>query len=465
MSPRVAVIGAGMGGLAAALCLARRGYEVRVFEARAEAGGLASGFEKDGLRFDGGPYVLLDRPGLEWAFAALDLDLAAHVALERIGEVYEVASREGPPLRFQADLAETAAGFDRVWAGSGRRYADFVARAARAYERLRPLLFVSRPGLPDLLRTGAWREVPWVLRPLGSVLRRAGLPPRLAEAVAVWTHVAGQRVEEAPSFLAFVPALIHGVGAYYPKAGIGSIPAALARAALDAGVAIERTTRVSAIRTTDGRVTGVETDAGAVVDADVVVSNAGLATYLDLLQPAPAAARRWLGSLPLQSPGICAYLRVRGEPRPPYLRFRLGGEGCQLLVATGLLDGQRSRGAWPARLLAPMDHAWAQREGPEGQRMYLDRLLAETWWREGLSDVEVVERRVPASWGTEFHLHRDAMNPAMTARLMRAGRLAHRSPYVHGLYLAGGATHPGQWVSFCAISGILAAGRVREDFG
>jgi phytoene dehydrogenase-like protein len=56
------------------------------------------------------------------------------------------------------------------------------------------------------------------------------------------------------------------------------------------------------------------------------------------------------------------------------------------------------------------------------------------------------------------------MNPVMTASFMRAGRLAHRSPWVRGLYLAGSATHPGQWVSFCAISGILAARRVEEDW-
>ena len=55
------------------------------------------------------------------------------------------------------------------------------------------------------------------------------------------------------------------------------------------------------------------------------------------------------------------------------------------------------------------------------------------------------------------------MNPVMTALLMRAGRLAHRSPWLRGLYLAGSATLPGQWVSFCAISGVLAADRVRFD--
>jgi phytoene dehydrogenase-like protein len=74
-----------------------------------------------------------------------------------------------------------------------------------------------------------------------------------------------------------------------------------------------------------------------------------------------------------------------------------------------------------------------------------------------------VATRIPAEWGAQYHLYRDSMNPVMTARFMRAGRLAHRSPYVPGLYLAGSSTHPGQWVSFCAVSGILAADRVLED--
>jgi phytoene dehydrogenase-like protein len=55
------------------------------------------------------------------------------------------------------------------------------------------------------------------------------------------------------------------------------------------------------------------------------------------------------------------------------------------------------------------------------------------------------------------------MNPVMTARLMRRGRVSHRSPWVRGLYLAGSSTHPGQWVSFCAISGVLAADCLHED--
>jgi phytoene dehydrogenase-like protein len=89
-------------------------------EARSEPGGLASGFQMDGFVFDAGPYILLDRPGLEWAFDAVGLNVAEHIGLRRIEDVYEVS---GPAaiVRFYASAEETASGFDAIWPGSGRR--------------------------------------------------------------------------------------------------------------------------------------------------------------------------------------------------------------------------------------------------------------------------------------------------------------------------------------------------------
>lgn len=132
-------------------------------------------------------------------------------------------------------------------------------------------------------------------------------------------------------------------------------------------------------------------------------------------------------------------------------------------MPAALEPGGRKDGWYPARLIVPMDHARARAVGPGGQREYLDRILAEPWWREQIDEYRVLATRIPAEWGTQYNLYRDSMNPVMTARFMRAGRLAHRSDEVPGLYLAGSATHPGQWVSFCAISGVLAADRVLEE--
>lgn len=107
--------------------------------------------------------------------------------------------------------------------------------------------------------------------------------------------------------------------------------------------------------------------------------------------------------------------------------------------------------------IGPTDHAWAERAGADTQRALLQQILDEDWWKPGITNVRVVASRIPQEWGVRHHLWRDSMNPTMTAAFMRKGRLAHRSPVADNLLLCGAATHPGQWVSFCAISGVLAA--------
>ena len=342
-----------------------------------------------------------------------------------------------------------------------------MASSKQKYDRLQRMLYTSRPRPLDLARGKAWTCVPFLLSSLGSVLSRASLPAPVIDAIGVWTHVAGQQLEGAPSIMSFVPALFHSVGAYYPAGGIGRIPQALASAAQAAGVEFRYRTRISRIRCSEDRVRGVETEEGEFIAADGIVSNCnGVGTYLKMLDRTPRVADDALSKLPLQSPGVIAYLAVKGASEPPYLRFNLpgGGEFCRALVTPSVMAPELERnGWWPARLIAPMSHQAAESSGAPGQQEYLDRILGEAWWREWISDYRVLGVRTPRDWGAEFNLYRDSMNPVMTASFMRAGRLAHRSPYVRGLYLAGSATHPGQWVSFCAISGILAADRVCED--
>lgn len=467
MTRSIVIVGAGMGGLTASLRLAQRGFRVLVIEARSQPGGLASAIEIDGFTFDAGPYILLDRNGLEWAFRSLGLELSKLVSLRRIEDIYQVASEDGATVRFYSDLERTAAGFESQWPGSGRRYIEFVTGCKKKYDRLQRLLYNSPSGPLDLLRGRAWTSIPFLLSSLGGVLSRTGLPAAVIDAIGVWTHVAGQRVEDAPSVMSFVPALFHSIGAYYPVGGIGVIPQALASAAQAAGVEFRYDTRIARIRCDGGRVSGVETDRGELFAADAVVSNCnGVGTYLNLVESTPQHVRREITKLPLQSPGVIAYLAVNTAHRPPYLRFKLPGGGafCRVLVTPSVMapDLQRD-GWWPARLIAPMTHSVAEPGGASGQREYLDQMLAEPWWRESITDYRILAVRTPSEWGAEFNLYRDSMNPVMTARFMRAGRLAHRSPYVPGLYLAGSATHPGQWVSFCAVSGVLAADRVCED--
>ncbi len=471
MTLRIVIVGAGIGGLSAAIRLARQGCAVTVVEARTGAGGLAAGFELEGFRFDAGPYVLLDRPGLEWAFRQLEIDPATQLSMQRIPDVYQVDDGSEYKVRIYDSFQKTASEFEQHWPGTRDKYRQFIAWTAATYQRLQPMQWKSQPGIIDVLRNGAWRDVPFVLSSLGSVLKSSGLPEVIVQALGIWTHVAGQLAGAAPSPLALVTSVIHSVGACYPRGGIRKIPEVLLTAAIEAGVEFRYGTRVRRFRCENKTVTGVEIDKET-LPVDAVISNAGLATYAGLLDDNGRAAlsprtQRYFQTLPLQSPGLCAYLAVKGTPKPPYLRFRLRKEvdGCRLLVTPGVVDPALEKEGWyPARLIAPMSHVRAESGGEAGQRNFLQRVVEqEPWWRESFDDVRVLKTRIPNEWGSQFHLHSNSMNPVMTSKFMLTGRVAHRSPWIRNLYLTGSATHPGQWVSFCAVSGILAADRLLAD--
>lgn len=464
---RVVVIGAGVGGLATAIATAQAGHQVTVIEARDRPGGLASHVSYDGLRFDAGPYVLLDRPGLEWAFERLGLTLDRALDLQRIDSVYEVAVGDDHRVRIDDDLDRTAERLDDRWPGSGERYRSFVERTTAVHERTRPLQWTANPGPLAILSSEAWRDIPFLLRSLGSVLQRTGLPEPVRRALSIWTHVAGQSVDDAPSPMALVPSLIHEDGAYYPRGGIATIPETLAAQAETLGVEFVYGSRVTQITVSDGAATGVTHAEGERIEAGAVVSNySGVGTYLELVEEIPSRLEDALESLPLQSPGVCAYLRVEGLSDPPYLRFRLDESEtpCRAFVQPGILDPDRgSNGHYPARIIGPVPHERAMEMDHPEQEAYLDDLLAESWWQELVDDWEVLATRIVDDWGAEFNLFRKSMNPVMTASFMRRGRMSHRSPQVDGLYLAGSSTHPGQWVSFCAVSGIHAADLLEAD--
>ncbi|TGE25131.1 NAD(P)/FAD-dependent oxidoreductase [Hymenobacter aquaticus] len=461
----ILIIGAGIGGLSAAIRLARLGYPVRLLEAREQGGGLASGFTLQGFSFDSGPYILLDQPGLAWAFQQLSIPPEA-LPLRPIEAVYHVLQEDGSTTAFDRSLAATAARFDTQHPGSGARYADFVDRTFRIHQIMKPLTFTNHPTPLAVLRAGGWRHVPFLLSSLGAVLERAALPLPVRKGISIWTHIAGQPVREAPSPMAFVPGLFHHVGSFYPVGGMRAIPELLEKTAREAGVVISYGTKVARIHTSKGAVTGVATTVGEVVPAAAIISNAaGIGTYTELVRDIAPKEKQKLEALPLQSPGVCVYLAVRGLNPPYYIRFKLRGTGCTAFVQPGLLAPELAQDGWyPARLIAPLDHATAAALGPDGQRELMDELLVDPWWQENVAEYRVLHRRTTFEWGREFTLYHDSMNPVMTAKFMRQGRLAHRSPLVRGLYLTGSATHPGQWVSFCAISGVLAADCLAQDF-
>jgi phytoene dehydrogenase-like protein len=259
---------------------------VTLLEARSVAGGLAGGFDVE-RSHDGGPYILLDRPGLEWAFTRLGTSLSDHLELIPLDEVYRVRRPDGADVSVFRDLERTTDGIARSFGSSaGDRYRTFVERMIEIYAHLEPFQRAPHEGARGLLRKGLIREGLFLLRGLESHLQATGLPGPVCDALGIWTHIAGKPLSEAPAPLAFVPALVHSHGAYTVRGGIRRIPDALHRIAVDHGVEFRFDTKVTRIVRDGRRVLGVETADEERLDADVVFSNApGIATYARLLDP------------------------------------------------------------------------------------------------------------------------------------------------------------------------------------
>ena len=469
MTPRVAVIGAGMGGLTAAIRLARTGFDVTIFEAANTAGGLARAFQTHEYVYDSGPYLLLDRPGLQWIYHTLGLDIA-DLQLKPVDPVYEVTFPDGSSLRFHHSLQETADSFEKEWNGCGAKYTNYVEAMMLRQSRLRPHLYVSRPQLRDIVKHASWTQIPFLFRSLESVLSDFDLPPRVRDAISIWTHVAGPECFQRP----FPDGICSRVVSWrrrlqsqrrHPIDSTASGPVAET-----AGVKIRLNQPVAKLAVTGRKVTGVVMQQQSFEPFDAVLSNAGgFNTYFRLLENPPPGLRKQLEQLPLQSPGICVYLTTKinrenvGHGSPgheyPYLRFFLPGndELCRLVV--GPLTAESAT----ARLIIPMRYDAAQRMSAGEMNDLAIRYFEEDWWRAGASEYRVIAVRTPREWGSDFSLYENSMNPVMTGSSFRYGRLSHKSPFFDRLYLSGSSTHPGQWVSFCGISGIIAADLLSHD--
>lgn len=453
----VIVVGGGVGGMVAALRARAHGATVVLVEARSALGGLASGLEFDDTTFDGGPYILLDRVRLGWAFDQVGLDLES-IPLVELDPAYRLtAPADREALSIFSDLEAAAESIERADPGTGERYRTFVHEATKGLDRLAPMLVHGHDPL-EAIRTGAWRAAAWAGLSLDQVLRRHDITGAAADAVRIWTYIAGGDPKRAPGPLALVPALIHRDGAARPAAGIHRIVSVLERELTERGVGILRSARVVSInhdQQPPRRVRGVTIDNGEHLTADVVISDiGGAAALLDLVDAKPPLALRLRMAGPLQSPGVSAYLKVRGTP-PAEINFEVSGrpKRATAFIASG--DGT-------GRLIAPLASDDARRLGEDGQQRMLDALVAASWWREGIEDAEVVGTRLVTDWSREFSLRDDAMNLVMARRQLLLGRLPHRIRHLPGLYLTGSWTHPGQWISFCSVSGVLAADAAME---
>lgn len=480
-----------MGGLAAAIDLARAGATVTVLERAAAPGGKMRRVMVDGAGVDGGPTVFTMR----WVFEGLLRDagtsLEDELQLAGAGVLARHAWREGGQLDLHADIEQSAAAIAQ-FAGPAEAdgYRRFCARSRQIYQTLeRPFIDGQRPSPLELTRRVGLRHLdqllalrPWqALWPaLGGFFR----DPRLRQLFGRYATYCGSSPLSAPATLMLV-AHVEQDGVWFVRGGMHEVARALARVAAGQGAAIRYGAHVREIVTTRDKVSGVVLDSGEHIAADVVVFNgdcgALAAGHLgDAVRKAvplvPPAARS------LSAITWCVHARTQGFPLAHHNVFfaedyerefdAIFGRRTITEAPTVYVCAQ-DRGSdaaveGPERLLilvnAPADGDHAplapdQLVDVQARTFELLRrcgLVVEGEGRGVLTDPCGFNELFPATGGALYG--RATHGPFATfARPGSRSRVA-------GLYLAGGSVHPGPGVPMATLSGRRAAESVAQDF-
>lgn len=494
----VAIIGGGLGGLAAACVAAARGHRVTLYDKNPWLGGKAAVLHEDGFRFDMGPTILTVPRVLERIFGEAGRNIADYLDLVRLDPQWRCFFDDGTRIDLLENIDAMAEAMDRF--APGKKAGDGYRRFQELSENLHHIsnrFFFWKP-VEDLFDTINIRANmnPATLRDVLSLrmgssvagtIRSKVKDDRLAQMLDHFTQYVGSSPYGSPAVLCAIAHMQAAEGVWYPMGGTRAVAEALMKLATELGATFRPETDVSSLRIENGAVTGLVTAGGDVAVYDNVISNMdSIRTYQELVggeagehyakkdfEPACSGVVLYLGldrryDHLLHHDFVFSrdpeeefdFIYRKGEPAPDPTCYIAapsatdasvapeGGEALYVLVHTPYLRPH---------------HDWSQMF-PAYRQVILDKLKRTA----GMEDIEsriVVERHLTPQ---DIHDRYKVLNGAIYGlashgKFMGAFKPGNRSRQVRGLYLAGGAAHPGPGMPMVMMSGWIAADALDQD--
>ena len=476
---RVAVIGAGLGGLAAALRLQGAGHEVVVLEQRERPGGRAYRLRDRGYTWDQGPSLITMPWVLEEALAAGGLDMASELTLRRLDPFYRIRwAAEDEHVDFSGDRERMREQIAKFSQRDAARYDGFIAALRPIYERgildagRRPFVRMRDLAalLPTMVRLGAHR-------PLWRFVARHFEHPRVREAFSFHSLFIGGDPFRVPAIYGALVYLQVVDGVWYSDGGLYAVVEALART-LD----VRCGARVERVEHAGGRVRAVRLADGSRVAADVVISNADVLRAHELLGRAPPRRRL--------RPTMSCFLLYLGTDRvqPELLHHTLMvGPGYRDFIADVTRRGRLPRtlstylhaptrteaamappGGDSLAILMPVPNLRAPLDWEHEADRLRDALLDDYERSFGLAglraSIRVEHRMTPEDFRDRLGAV-DGNAFAVEPTLHQSAALRHpnRDRHVAGMYYVGAGTHPGAGVPGVLLGAEVTAGLIASD--
>lgn len=492
----VVVIGAGMGGLAAALELSAAGFAVDVLERAASPGGKLREVQVDGpggsQPVDAGPTVLTLKPVFDSLFAAAGTRLDQHLQLEPADVLARNVWADGSVLDLHRDPERTADGIGRLaGAAEAQGFREFLARAARIHDALQDS-FIRRPSpsFPGLLwRTPIADQLR--LSPYSSLwdaLGRHFRDPRLRQLFARYASYCGSSPYAAPATLMLI-AHVEQQGVWLVPGGMHRLATALVTLASAHGARFHFGAEATGIRTERGRVARVHLASGDTLPAQAVVVNADVSAVANGLfgreaagtVPDTPAARRSLSAvtwclrahasgLPLVRHTVFHAPESRSEFADALGNHRLPRAPSVYLCAQDRGGADESPGADPERFLCVVNAPANGDAGPPDSAALADLERAVFGLLERCDlrlkrDPRQAVQTTPADFARLYPATGGALYGPVSHGWRASFRRAGVRSRLPGLYLAGGSVHPGAGLPMAALSGQLAAWALIGDHG
>jgi len=483
--PHAIVIGAGFGGLAAAVRLGAKGYQVTIVERLDAPGGRAYVYRDAGFTFDAGPTIITAPHVFEELWALCGRRMSDDVTLRRIDPFYKIRFDDGDTFDCSADLErmraevqrvapEDVPGFDRFLLESERIYkVAFEGLAAVSFHQFGTMLRAA----PDLLRLGGYRSV-------YSKVSQYFRNEKLRIAFSFHPLLIGGNPFSTTAYFCLIAHLERSFGVHYALGGTGSLVRGLVGLIESQGGHLRFSAEVSQIIVEAGRARGVRLSSGEILRADIVVSNADPAwTYSQLLSETPR--RRWtdrkLESADYSMSLFVWYFGTRRRYEDVYHHTMVLGPRYRELLAdiferkvlsedfslylhrpTASDASLAPAGCDAFYVLSPVPHLgsgtdWATQAEP--YRKSIEERLENTLL-PGLSESIVTSRVLTPQDFRDRLLSVNGAAFGFEPRLFQTAwfRPHNRSEEVAGLYLVGAGTHPGP-----GLPGVVTSARVVDQ--
>jgi len=272
---RAIVIGAGFGGMAAALRMRAKGYHVTLIDRCSQLGGRAQVFERDGFRHDAGPTVITAPFLIERLFDLFDERMQDHLTLVPVKPWYRFHFADGDTFDYGGTLEETLAEIARIEPGDRVGYEKLLKHSKRIFD----VGFTKLSSVPfDRFSSMLKQVVPLIRlrsdRSVFSTVSRYLQSPKLRQAFSIQPLLVGGNPFNTTSIYSLIHYLERAYGVHFAMGGTGAITRALGALMERQGIEIRLGETIDKIRIENGTATGVVMSDGAEMAADIVVANA-----------------------------------------------------------------------------------------------------------------------------------------------------------------------------------------------